>query len=256
METDLIRLALFIAGAVVVLGIFLWDRYKRHQRVMAMRQAEEHEDGIEVPSVDNGAPSEPDNIGRELDALGQMVSGRRPSFAAEPPEVPSEAPPETAELEPEAAPAAAQPAEPIKIVQINIVAKRGFKFPGADVLRAVRDTEMEFGDMDIFHRHEGEGERRQPVFSMANMVEPGTFELETMDTMQTPGVTLFMRLPGPRDGIAAFSDMLFTAQRIATDLDGELQDASHSSLTKQTVEHIRAEILEFRRRMQIQQVKA
>ena len=144
----------------------------------------------------------------------------------------------------------------MKIVQINIVARRGLKFSGGLVLRAVHDTEMEFGDMDIFHRFEGQGVRRQAVFSMANMVEPGTFDLDNMDQTKTPGVTLFMRLPGPRDGIAAFSDMLFTAQRIATDLDGELQDSSHSSLTKQTVEHIRAEILEFRRRLQIHQGKS
>ena len=53
------------------------------------------------------------------------------------------------------------------------------------------------------------------------------------------------------DGVAVFADMLSTAERMAAILDGELQDETHSALTKQTIEHMREEILEYRRHMQL-----
>jgi cell division protein ZipA len=45
--------------------------------------------------------------------------------------------------------------------------------------------------------------------------------------------------------------MLFTAERLAALLDGELQDESHSVLSKQTIEHMRGKILEHRRQVQL-----
>ncbi len=86
---------------------------------------------------------------------------------------------------------------------------------------------------------------------MASLVEPGTFPVKAMDEFDTPGLALFTQLPGPGDSLAIFSDMLFTAQRLAALLNGELQDETHSALTKQTVEHIRSQILEHRRLVQL-----
>jgi cell division protein ZipA len=72
-----------------------------------------------------------------------------------------------------------------------------------------------------------------------------------MEGFSTPGLTLFAQLPGPGDSLAIFSDMLFTAQRLAAKLDAEMQDETHSALTKQTVEHIRSQIMEHRRLVQL-----
>ena len=58
------------------------------------------------------------------------------------------------------------------------------------------------------------------------------------------------------DGLATLSDMLFSAERIAALLDGELQDETHSVLSKQTIEHMRSQILEHRRQVQLAQKKA
>jgi cell division protein ZipA len=38
---------------------------------------------------------------------------------------------------------------------------------------------------------------------------------------------------------------------LATLLDGELKDDSHSDLSKQTIEHMREEIQEFHRKLQL-----
>ena len=45
------------------------------------------------------------------------------------------------------------------------------------------------------------------------------------------------------------------AERLASILGGNLQDETHSHLTKQTIEHMREEILEHRRQLQLLQKK-
>jgi cell division protein ZipA len=104
--------------------------------------------------------------------------------------------------------------------------------------------------MQIFHRYTSDGSKKT-LFSMASLVEPGFFPFKSMDGFSTPGLILFCQLPGPGDSLAIFSDMLFSAQRLSTTLGGELQDETHSALTKQTIEHIRGQILEHRRLVQL-----
>jgi cell division protein ZipA len=72
-----------------------------------------------------------------------------------------------------------------------------------------------------------------------------------MEGFSTPGLAFFAQLPGHGDSLAIFSDMLFTAQRLLAILGGELQDETHSALTKQTIEHIRSQIMEHRRLVQL-----
>jgi cell division protein ZipA len=83
------------------------------------------------------------------------------------------------------------------------------------------------------------------VFSVASMVEPGTFDLQAMSEQQFPGVTLFMLLPGPVDGLVAWDQMLSCAQRIAHATGGVLQDERGGKLTPQTLEKLREEVLDF-----------
>ena len=138
---------------------------------------------------------------------------------------------------------------PAKIIQINIKAKSG-QFTGPAILDAVRETGLQAGEMQIYHRYTGDGSHKV-VFNMASMVEPGVFPLKAMQTFTTPGLTLFAQLPGPGDSLSIFSDMLYTAERLAVLLGGALQDESHSTLTKQTIENIRSQIMEHRRLVQL-----
>ncbi|MEW8210770.1 MAG: cell division protein ZipA C-terminal FtsZ-binding domain-containing protein, partial [Candidatus Thiodiazotropha taylori] len=106
----------------------------------------------------------------------------------------------------------------------------------------------------IYHRLSSDS-RQAPQFNLASMVEPGTFPSENVEQFTTPGLTLFTQLPVPGDSMAVFSDLLFTAERLAALLDGELQDDTHSALTKQTIEHLRGQIIEHRRQVQLARSK-
>ena len=136
---------------------------------------------------------------------------------------------------------------PKKIVQINVMRKSG-PFSLAEIQRAVKEVDLHYGEMGIYHR---ETAAKHTLFSMASMVEPGTFPQGKKADFATPGLTLFAQIPGPRDGIAVFSDMLMTAERMATLLDAVLYDDTRSKLTRQSIDHTRDSIAEHLRKVAI-----
>ncbi|HKK14932.1 MAG TPA: cell division protein ZipA [Gammaproteobacteria bacterium] len=143
------------------------------------------------------------------------------------------------------------PAADDKLVALFVVARQGRRFTGPEVAQALAEAGLQFGAMDIFHRFPGADTSREPVFSVANLVNPGTFDPDAMDQFTTPGLSLFMRLPGPVDGPRAFDDLIASARRIADNLDGELRDQTRSILSRQTVEALREEVVEYERRVRI-----
>ncbi|WP_101760478.1 cell division protein ZipA [Oceanicoccus sp. KOV_DT_Chl] len=136
---------------------------------------------------------------------------------------------------------------PEEVVVINVIAKKE-AFKGPDLLHILLACDLRFGDMNIFHRHEEKGGNGAVQFSMANSVEPGFFDLDTIEDFTTPGVCFFMSVPGPKDPIKAFECMVETAQCLVTNLNGVLLDESRSAMTNQTLEHCRQRLQEHQRR--------
>lgn len=134
--------------------------------------------------------------------------------------------------------------EPLIIV-LNVMAKSGHWFSGPDVLEALHDNGMQHGEMMIFHRYPDNTAKQQPVFSLANTVEPGNFNLDTIDQLQTPGLSLFMQLPGPLAARDAFELMLRIGRNLTEQLGGNLCDERRSVLTLQTIGHIKEQIESF-----------
>ncbi|WP_097461911.1 cell division protein ZipA [Mangrovitalea sediminis] len=135
-----------------------------------------------------------------------------------------------------------------EVIIINVHSRGGEEFSGPALIRVFEACGLEYGDMNIYHRHE-EPDTTSPVqFSVANAVEPGTFEADRMAQLSTPGISFFMGLPGPRDPLTAFEFMLETAQVVVRNLGGELKDERRSVMTPQTIEHCRQRIREFERK--------
>jgi cell division protein ZipA len=99
--------------------------------------------------------------------------------------------------------------------------------------------------MKIFHRHSEEDGSGPVLFSMANLLNPGTFDLTTMGAMQSVGVTLFMTPNELEEPVEAFDIMLETAEKLAQELQLTLKDESRSSMTKQTIDHYRQKALKI-----------
>lgn len=136
-----------------------------------------------------------------------------------------------------------------EVFMLNVVARdpRGFK--GEDILHILLACDLRFGDMNFFHRHEFEAGRGAIQFSVANMMQPGVFDIDNMAGFSTPGLVFFLTLPGPEDMMKAFDYMLETAQAVARNLGGDVLDESRSVLTKQTLEHSRQQIRDLERRL-------
>jgi cell division protein ZipA len=143
-----------------------------------------------------------------------------------------------------------------QIIVLNIVARHGVSFRGTEMLNAVHAAGMEFGDMGIFHHFNSDNGRRCPIFSLANMLEPGSFDFEDMAAFSTAGLTLFMQLPAPVDSLMAYEDMLTTAQAIATSINGDVCDERRNLVTLQAIEHTREQLREFNYKLMVARKRA
>ena len=130
-----------------------------------------------------------------------------------------------------------------KIISLRVATKGGLLLNGMDIVKALMDSGLMHGSFQIFHRMAENTE--VPVFSVASLLEPGTFELSKLEDMNTPGLTFFMVLPGAMDGIAVFDDMLTTARVIAEKMNCEPLDEKGGALTAQGAGYIRDEIIRY-----------
>ncbi|MFQ1778183.1 cell division protein ZipA [Aeromonas veronii] len=143
--------------------------------------------------------------------------------------------------EPRTAP---QPVEKIwqDVYVINLMGRPGHDLQGATLLSSLMALGFKFGEMDIFHRHEDPNGKGEVLFSMINMVKPGTFNPYRMEQFTTPGVSLFMQLPLRSNAAFAFEDMLQAADQLASDLDAMLTDMDRSPLSDETIARYRHEL--------------
>ena len=112
---------------------------------------------------------------------------------------------------------------------------------------AAEKAGLVYGDMNIFHRLVEGHPELGPVFSVANMVKPGSFDMATIQSLETPAITFFMTLPAPVPALDAWETMLPTAQRMAELLDGVLLDEERNALGRQRIAHIRDELRAYDR---------
>ena len=171
---------------------------------------------------------EPENLDW-LDALEAEERSRPASEALEPGRLPRDVEPE--------------------VFMLNVVARKPEGFRGDDILHILLACDLRFGDMSFFHRHEFEAGRGAIQFSVANMMQPGVFDIDNMSDFTTPGLVFFVTLPGPDDMMKAFDYMLETAQAVARNLDGDVLDETRSALTRQTMEHSRQQIRDLELRL-------
>lgn len=272
---------LIVIGALLIVGVLL-DAYRRYrnERRNPIRMSRSifgmgggfARDEAELPNSelptgtarvkprgDGGdateTPAEP-RAERVEPSLGQDEPD---AAAAEPEEVAAAEPPILATREdvPQATAsgaattAATEPQSeesPEQVYVIHVMARDPGGFRGSELLQILLACDVRFGEMNIFHRHEREKGQGEIQFSVANATEPGSFDLDAMETLTTPGLSFFMRLPGPKHPLQAFDCMVETARVVVNNLGGEMRDETRSVFTPQTAEHCRQRIREFAHR--------
>ena len=130
------------------------------------------------------------------------------------------------------------------VVAFTIMAGTGTMFSGRAVKAALDQHDLHFGDMQIYHKYHP-GSAKQTLYSVANILDPGTLLPDKFVSMKTPGLLLFARLPGPVNGLALFDDLLDTARSITDRLGGELCDETRRPITDDALEQMRGRILNY-----------
>ena len=207
---DGLRWLLLVFGLLAVAGVYWYSR-----REASRAAAPEPSRRLE-PSLPGAAGDEP----------GEDAAAARVEESASAPETEPQAPP------------------PEKIVTLRLVAAQQAAFPGDKLALGLRSVGMRHGKFGIYHRYDGDDEDRI-VFSAASLVEPGSFDLSNIREQNFPGISLFMVLPGPREGVQAFDLMMAAARELAQALNGELLDESGSTLSIQRERYLREEIIQY-----------
>ncbi|MGD2112703.1 MAG: cell division protein ZipA [Gammaproteobacteria bacterium] len=236
---DNIRWILLATGALIIVGIYLFSRWQSRRNAadgfVQHPPAEHAADRDFDPLFDE--PADASYVDAELHRLDRLISeDTEPPVGDRGQPVADTGP---AYLAPE------------KVITLYVLAPTGVPFRGDFLLEALGEAGLEFGDMQIFHRIERQARREQTLFSLANLVEPGTFDPRDMKRFTTQGVVLFLQLPGPDDAIKAFDAMVAAARTLAASLEGSLCDATRSVLTNQTISHMREEVVDYQLRQRV-----
>ncbi|UOG91404.1 MAG: cell division protein ZipA C-terminal FtsZ-binding domain-containing protein [Candidatus Thiothrix sulfatifontis] len=216
---ELVSLIIMVLGLAALVGIYVISRIsrrnsptKRDETVPMLRDA----DGNELSSVADDVPARdgkrPAANARDMsDVMMSNVSGKAKDSAAAP------------------SPASAAMLPPQLILFIAADIEAGFG--GEEVLRALDNAGLGFGEMDIFHRYVLTEQGEASLFSVANGVKPWTLVPDELVMHATPGLSMILNLPSPIDDNDAINDFLRTAERLAESLNGVLKDHNQQPIT-------------------------
>jgi cell division protein ZipA len=132
-----------------------------------------------------------------------------------------------------------------RVVTVRILPQPDAAFPAEDLILALRSAGLRHGKFKIFHSMSEDESRIR--YSVASLVEPGSFDLSKLTESEYQGISIFAVLPAPEDGVALFDEMLGTARDIAKDIDGRLVDGQGGTLSMQRERYMREEVIEYLR---------
>ncbi|OUS23268.1 cell division protein ZipA [Thalassotalea sp. 42_200_T64] len=138
-----------------------------------------------------------------------------------------------------------------EVLALSVVVSENQLISGAALLPCFLTLGLKFGEMNIFHRHQDNAGSGDITFSVANMMNPGTFDVDNMESFATKGITLFMTLPNAGDTVKVFKQMLSAAKQVSNEFGGQVLDGQRSVMTKQTEQHYLSKIREFDRKARL-----
>jgi len=128
--------------------------------------------------------------------------------------------------------------DPDLVFSLVLKANEDAAFKGNDFMPIFLSQGLRHGDMGIFHRHQGV-KSSSVLYSVANAINPGTFDIQNIENFETPAFAFFMTVPGPTDPMMAFEGMVKTIKLLKQELGGQILDQSKSVFTEQTYQHQR-----------------
>lgn len=239
-EVTLLRIAILIAGLILIGAIVFFGRPRKPGQGKRVAR--------EAAGEDRKAGS------RQEPSLGEQIEGELAGSDEHPREATRQAELDLFErtLEGQAEPATSDLGRRVndefdKIVTLYLAARAGEKLHGSDIVVSAEKAGLVYGHMGVFHRLVEGHPERGPVFSVANIMKPGSFDIPNIQSLETPAIAFFLTLPAPLAALDAWETMLPTAQRMAELLDGVVLDEQRNALGRQRIAHIRDELRAYDR---------
>ena len=227
-----LRWILIAAGAAFVIVIYLLGRSRRrrnHSMVddidadlpeFTARSLDDVDEGVgAVRIISSGAPDISDEDLSSLSADDEHIE----QTASEKENTPD--------------PEAAASSLPNDIVVLYILAKPNKQLVGSQINSSAQAMGLSFGEMNIFHYRKDS----RNVFSLANMLEPGSFDASTIHDLKTTGLTVFMQIQGD-DPLDDLTEMLQRSYQLAGLLDARLCNHRREPLTEQDADNYRTQV--------------
>ncbi|MBN8213043.1 MAG: cell division protein ZipA [Xanthomonadales bacterium] len=218
-----LRIGIVAAGALLLVAIYFFGRPRKPSQGRKRR---------DEPAERSSPRSEPHVA---ADARGDVAFGQNeiPQDTAPPPSGPEVGKRDREDFD--------------KIVTLYVAARSGQVLRGPDILVAAEKAGLSYGYMNIFHRLVDGRADSAPIFSVANIKKPGSFEMAEIQSLETPAIAFFLTLPAPIAALDAWEKLLPTAQRMAELLEGVVLDESRNALGRQRIAHIRDELRAYDR---------
>ncbi|MGY0616197.1 cell division protein ZipA [Vibrio sp. FJH11] len=202
---------------------------KSHDDEVVVKEPFNQESFIQEPVMQNPVqPTVDESVPPAFtDPVPQMEVTEEPIIAAAPEEEPK--------LEPE-----------MQVIVLNVHCAGEEPFVGTELFDSMQQNGLIYGEMDIFHRHVDLSGTGKVLFSVANMMHPGTLAHGDPAEFATKGISFFMTLPCFGEAEQNFNLMLRTAQQIADDMGGNVLDDRRNLMTPDRLASYRRQIVEFK----------
>ncbi len=226
MDKDLLRIIIIAVGGVVVLGMILWNAYKnRHKN----RGINFYDDGDPLGNIDESLIVSQEHDDFDIVPIGSARD-----------EMADSQPQQTEKAGPAVEPARNAGNDLPKLIQFSIVARNDEGFNGAELKAAFDRTGLTYGEsVQVFERLD---ENNMVDFTVASMVDPGTFPAFNLEQFSCPGIVFFMQPRLLDDPAKVFDNFIQTMRFLAADLDGVIWDHQRQPLSEETVREFRQKL--------------
>ena len=116
---------------------------------------------------------------------------------------------------------------------IMFIAAEHAEFAGTEVLSALDNAGLQFGEMNVYHRMILTETGEQSLFYVANGIKPWTLVPDEVAETSTPGLSLILNLPSPINNREAIHDFVKTAERLNHQLDGVIKNQNQEVISEE-----------------------
>lgn len=216
---EIVSLIIMIIGLVALIFIY-WASRRTGQDFTQQRQNRPSidqitaEDGGEISSIAADLPASDGKLPNEN--ARNILDGWETKPGS--PTPPDPEPETTAEL-------------PSQLIMF--IAAEQAEFAGTEVLSALDNAGLQFGEMNVYHRMILTETGEQSLFYVANGIKPWTLVPDEVAETSTPGLSLILNLPSPINNREAIHDFVKTAERLNHQLDGVIKNQNQEVISEE-----------------------